>query len=162
VTAAIELAITPLRIAAKAKMVASSAISLNTPPGTFPLRKMIEQPMTEVYTPPRVPLKSRLTIIGIPVKSHETTPGRRGKGMSKGGPRITSDAAAKAPSTLAKASILVSSLCNDSSPVEDNECVLNHIYIFCKLKCPFNKHKLMCLQHFLGKSNKLSNQVSVF
>lgn len=117
-TAAIDLVMTPLRIAAKAKMVASSAMSLNTPPGTFPLRKIIEQPIIEVYTPPIVPFRSRLIIMGIPVKSHETTPGRRGKGMSKGGPRINSDAAAKAPRTLDNASFFVSSLSIGSSTIE--------------------------------------------
>ncbi len=56
--------------------------------------------------------------MGIPVRSHETVPGIRGKGMSKGGPFITSDAAARAPSMLASASFLVSSLCNGVSPLE--------------------------------------------
>jgi len=81
------------------------------PPGTFPLRKMIEQPIIDVYTAPMEPLKSKLISIGIPVRSHETMPGRSGKGMSKGGPFIASDAAARAPSMLASASFLVSSLC---------------------------------------------------
>jgi len=56
--------------------------------------------------------------MGTPVRSHETAFGIRGKGMSKGGPRITSDAAARAPSMLARASFLVSNLCNCASPVE--------------------------------------------
>ena len=101
-------------------MVANSAMSLNMPPATFPLRKMIEQPITVVYTPPIGPVKSKLIIIGNPVRSHEITPGRSGKGMSKGGPRITSDAAARAPNMLASASFLVSSLCNCGSPAEKN------------------------------------------
>lgn len=108
----------PFRIAAKARMVASSATSLKMPPGTFPLRKIIEQPIIDVYTPPNGPFKSRLIIIGIPVKSHETTPGRKGKGMSKGGPLIASDAAASAPSILANASFFVVSFCKCIPPVE--------------------------------------------
>lgn len=125
-------------------MVASSAMSLSMPPGTFPLMKMIEQPIMEVYIPPMLPLKSRLIIIGIPVKSHDTTPGKRGKGISKGGPRITSDAAAKAPRILANASFLVSSLSNGSSPVKKSGFTLNYIYVFCKNKCRFYKHNLTC------------------
>ena len=101
---------------ANAKMVANSATSLNMPPGTFPLRKIIEQPMIEVYTPPIGPLKSKLISMGIPVRSQETTPGRRGNGMSKGGPLIISDAAARAPNMLANASFLESSLCKRVSP----------------------------------------------
>ena len=92
-------------------MVANSAMSFSEPPGTFPRRKMIEQPITHVYTAARGPAKSKLIIMGTPVRSHETVPGIRGKGMSKGGPFITSDAAARAPSMLANASFLVSSLC---------------------------------------------------
>jgi hypothetical protein len=79
---------------------------------------MIEQPITHVYTAPIGPLKSKLINMGTPVRSHETVPGRRGKGMSKGGPRITSDAAARAPNMLARTSFLVSNLCNYASPVE--------------------------------------------
>ncbi len=57
--------------------------------------------------------------MGIPVRSHETVPGGiRGKGMSKGGPFITSDTAARAPSMLTSASFLVSNLCNGVSPLE--------------------------------------------
>ena len=94
-------------------MVASSAISFSKPPGTFPRKKIIEHPIAHVYSAPTGPVKSKLTIIGIPVKSHETVPGGiSGNGMSKGGPFITSDAAAKAPNMLANASFLVSSFCN--------------------------------------------------
>ena len=66
-----------------------------------------------MYNAPTGPVKSKLTIIGIPVKSHETDPGgKRGNGISNGGPFITSDAAANAPNMLANASFLVSSFCN--------------------------------------------------
>ena len=99
-------------------MVANSATSLNMPPATFPLRKMIEQPITDVYTPPIGPVKSKLIIIGTPVRSHEITPGRSGKGMSNGGPFITSDAAARAPNMLARASFFASSRGNCGSPAE--------------------------------------------
>lgn len=99
-------------------MVANSATSFNVPPETFPRRKIIEQPITVVYIAPMGPVKSKLSIMGIPVRSHETVPGIRGKGMSNGGPFITSDAAARAPSMLASASFLVSSLCNCVSPLE--------------------------------------------
>ena len=94
-------------------MVASSAISFRRPPGKFPRKKIIEQPIAQVYSAPTGPVKSKLTIIGIPVKSHETIPGGiSGKGISKGGPFITSDVAAKAPNILANASFLVSKVCN--------------------------------------------------
>ena len=73
--------------------------------------------------------------MGIPVRSHEIVPGRSGKGISKGGPFITSDAAARAPSILANASFLVSSLCKDSSPIENEVWYKqNNIYIFCKIR----------------------------
>ena len=94
-------------------MVATSAISFRRPPAEFPRKKIIEQPITHVYSAPIGPVKSRLTIIGIPVKSHETVPaGKRGKGTSKGGPLTTSDVAAKAPNMLVNASFLVSSFFN--------------------------------------------------
>ena len=117
-TAPIDLTRIPLLSAANAKIVANSAMSLNTPPGTFPLRKMIELPIIEVYIPPIGPLKSKLIIMGNPVRSHETVPGIRGKGISKGGPRIISNTAECAPNILASASDLVSSLFKDVPPVE--------------------------------------------
>jgi len=89
---------------------------------------MIEQPITHVYTAARGPAKSKLIIMGTPVRSHETVPGRRGKGMSKGGPRITSDAAARAPNMLARTSFLVSSLCNYASPAaKDMLCAKSYL-----------------------------------
>jgi len=65
--------------------------------------------------------------MGIPVRSHETVPGIRGKGMSKGGPFITSDAAARAPSMLANASFLLSNLCNGVSPLEKMLYAKSHL-----------------------------------
>ena len=123
VTAVIDLVTMPLRIATNAKMVANSAMSFSKPPITFPRRKIIEHPITHVYSALMGPVKRRLTIIGIPVRSHEIVPGISGKGMSKGGPFIISDAAARAPNMLANASFLVSSLCNCVSPFSEEDGV---------------------------------------
>jgi len=84
---------------------------------------MIEHPITDAYTAATGPAKSKLIIMGSPVRSHETAFGIRGKGMSKGGPFITSDAAARAPSMLANASFLVSSFSNCTSPLGEEEGV---------------------------------------
>ena len=137
-TAPIDLTTTPLRSAANANMVDNSATSLNMPPGTFPLRKMIEHPIRQVYTALTGPLKSRLNIIGIPVRSHETVPGIRGKGMSKGGPRIISYVAECAPNMVASASFLVSSLCKESSPVEKKMVSVKLYLCFLQNKMSFS------------------------
>ena len=78
---------------------------------------MKEQPIKQVYMAPIGPVKSKLIIIGIPVRSHDTRL-YSGKGMSNGGPGIISNTAERAPSMLANASFLVSSLCNGVSPSE--------------------------------------------
>ena len=144
-TAATDFGMKPLRIAANAKTVANSAMSFIKPPPTFPRRKIIEHPITHVYTPARGPEKSKLIIMGTPVRSHETMPGRRGKGMSNGSPFCNSDAAANAPSMLASASFLVSSLSNYASPLEK--------------KMLYVKSDLCFLQN---KMSFLSTYVSVF
>ena len=56
--------------------------------------------------------------MGSPVMSHETICGISGKGMSKGGPRIISDIAERAPKMLARASSRVPNLRKRASPIE--------------------------------------------
>jgi len=54
--------------------------------------------------------------------------------MSKGGPGIISNTAERAPSMLARASFLVSSLCNYASPVaKDMLCAKSYLCFFAKL-----------------------------
>jgi hypothetical protein len=89
-------------------------MSFNIPPATFPRIKIIEQPITQVYIALRGPLKSKLSIIGNPVRSQEIL-GYRGKWISNGGPGIISNTALRAPKTLASASFFVSSCCKDTS-----------------------------------------------
>jgi len=50
VTAAIDLKRTPFLNSAKPNKVANSAINFKVPPETFPLRKIIEHPIRQVYT----------------------------------------------------------------------------------------------------------------
>ena len=81
---------------------------------------MIEQPITHVYSAPMGPVKSRLIIMGIPVRSHETFGGAIGNGMSNGGPGVISKTADRPPSMLARTCFLVSSVGNYVPPVEKN------------------------------------------
>jgi len=104
---------------------------------------MIEQPITDVYTAAIGPAKSKLIIMGNPVKSHETAFGIRGKGMSTGGPFITSDAAASAPNMLANASFLVSSFSNCSSPLETKR-------VYAKSYLCFLQNKMSFLSTYVG------------
>ena len=78
---------------------------------------MNEHPIRHVYTAPMGPVKSRLIIMGIPVRSHETRL-YSGNGISKGGPGIISKTPDSPASMLASTSFLVSNLCNYFSPVE--------------------------------------------
>jgi len=162
VIAAIDLVKNPLRNVANAKIVANSAISLNTPPATFPRRKIIEHPITQVYIALIGPLKSKLIIIGNPVRSHETVPGIRGKGISKGGPFIISDAAARAPNMLANASFLVPSICKEHHQQIKVRYMLNYIYVFRKIRCFFRQLLLTFLNLFLSDLNILFNHVFIF
>ena len=83
----------------------------------FPRSMMTEHPIRQVYNPPMEPVKNTLSIIGIPEGSHDIW-GYSGKRISKGGPGIASNAAARAPSIVASARFLVSSFSNCSSPLD--------------------------------------------
>ena len=108
------------------------------------------------------PAKSRLTIIGIPVRSHEIVPGISGNGMSKGGPFISSDDAASAPSILVNESALVSNCCKCVSPLETKMVYAKSLFIFCKIVCLFCQLMLVCSEHVLDSFGTLFRYVRIF